>query len=249
MANDGCNSWVYDSCMIGNSNAQHFRQLAWRFRQISHVYACCYPLNVGILRKDNTKTIEQNTQRHIQLNVMAWCVYNSCHSMPKCGNIYDILMCLLILFLISFCWDECRWTVILLFVKTPQYAKWLKPIGWLWPSILPITIDEGILLPRFSYDDFSVVSQQLPTSDICSKKQQTRIEQKKKWEFICGNIICCFMTKQNSTIRHMYYSTAFHLTSFTDDFAIQYVCCSSSTISISYLSFSIIFSMNLFINL
>lgn len=106
MANDGCNSWVYDSCMIGNSNAQHFRQLAWRFRQISHVYACCYPLNVGILRKDNTKTIEQNTQRHIQLNVMAWCVYNSCHSMPKCGNIYDILMCLLILFLILFCSDE-----------------------------------------------------------------------------------------------------------------------------------------------
>lgn len=63
-ANDGCNSSVYDSCMIGNSNAQQFCQLAWRFRQISYVYACCYPLNVGILRKDNTKTIKQNTQRH-----------------------------------------------------------------------------------------------------------------------------------------------------------------------------------------
>lgn len=150
------------------------------------------------------------THRGIHIWMLLLGVHNSCRCSPKCGNIYDFDVSSLshFLSLLGRSVGEQR-IFFFLFLKTPWYAKWLKPIGWRLASI------ETILSTPVHFDSLVVrltILVRFHSScqhQISSKKQQTWTE--KKWEFICGHIICCFMTKQNSTIRHMYNSTAFQL--------------------------------------
>ena len=110
--NDGCNShrfmtYVYD---WKNSNARHFRQLA---RSFSTNLPKLYALNIEILRKDNTKTIERNAQhRGCMKCYYFWVPYNSCR-FSLSVVMFMILLCLLYVFnsifrFLSIFWSVCR---------------------------------------------------------------------------------------------------------------------------------------------
>lgn len=171
--------WLVDDWK--NSNARHFRQLA---RSFSTNLSMLNALNIEILRKDNTKTIQRNTQhRGCMKCYYFWVPYNSCR-FSLSVVMFMILLCLLYVFnsifvYLSFalCVDMCRCKKNLCFFVhslRDSVCKRPKRIGWfsclanidktfysLVSSLILVSVSQ-----QFAIDDVKVY--------ICSKKQHTK---------------------------------------------------------------------------